>query len=102
MSQVSSVPQVIQWVQSICQKASSAVCLPQDSLVDRANASGKTLIAQGAWRHPPNPRQPEGLWGSLGLPGVFGLPWAALGEPQSIWEGLDCLGLGGCLQALWA
>ena len=59
-------------------------------------------MAQGAWRHPPNPRQPEGLWGSLGLPGVFGLPWATLGEPQSLWEGLDCLGLGGCLQALWA
>ena len=65
-------------------------------------ASGKTLIAQGAWRHPPNPRQPEGLWGSLGLPGVFGLPWATLGEPQSLWEGLDYPGLRGCLLALWA
>ena len=59
-------------------------------------------MAQGAGRHPPNPRQPEGLWGSLGLPGVFGLPWATLGEPQSLWEGLDYPGLRGCLLALWA
>ena len=59
-------------------------------------------MAQGAWRNPPNLRQPEGLWGSLGLPGVFGLPWATLGEPQSLWEGLDYPGLRGCLLALWA
>ena len=59
-------------------------------------------MAQGAWRHPPNLRQPEGLWGSLGLPGVFGLPWATLGEPQLLWEGLDYPGLRGCLLALWA
>ena len=59
-------------------------------------------MAQGAWRHPPNSRQPEGLWGSLGLPGVFGLPWSTLGEPQSLWEGLDYPGLRGCLLALWA
>ena len=38
-------------------------------------------MAQGAWRHPPNPRQPEGLWGSLEIPGDPWSLWATLGYP---------------------